>query len=353
MSFEAQNSGDQESPINPSSTPVPEDGAQAGAGAPEITSPGAGDGAQAPEIQHDNTPINPVSDAIDAIKGELRSVVVDPSQPPPQRQPRKFDGLEPDEIPLFKQMSNQAYAKLYPSYVANKQRQSKEAELQKELEQQRGFSLYEADGAWQLSQEYQELNNAKSRIAGESQYWQNQLVAIESGEKWKPLMQSQDGRLYEGEPQDATPQARALILANLTKANQYLAQYEQQLEQYEGNFKTKHQGYVSSLGQIKSQVLSPQQEEALKPHIEETLKKFPSYVRGKPEVQLAATLWVLNQGLIKVIQGLRGGQANNAMQQRTAQNAGQRQVSAGTGNGNGGTVNDAWELFRKARAGIV
>lgn len=342
MSLEDQNSGGEQE-INPS--PAPD-----ASPAPDTAQPESPAPETAPVIPHDTTPINPVSDAIDAIKGELRNVVADPSQPPPQRQPRKFDGLDPDEIPLFKQMSNQAYAKLYPSYIANKQRQSKEAELQKQLEEQRKFSLYEADGAWQLSEDYQSLANDRARIAGEAEYWQNQLAAIESGEKWRPLMQAPDGRLYAGEPQDATPQAKALILSNLTKANQYLAGADADLAQYQSQFKTKHQEYVSSLGQIKGQILTPQQEEALKPHIDKTLEKFPSYVRGKPEARLAATLWVLNQGLIKVIQGLRGGQANNVMQQRTSQNAGQRQVSAGTGAG--GTVNDAWEEFRKARAGI-
>lgn len=348
MSFEDQNTGD-DSPINPTptesnSTLAPGDGAQAGAQAPE----------QAPEIQHDNTPINPVSDAIAAIQGKLQGIPDSGAQARAPRQnlgPRNFEGLEPDEIPFFKQMSNQAYAKVYPAYLASKKANEEKAALQKELDEMRGFNLYEAEGAWKLAPEYSELSQARARIEGEAQYWQDQLTKIETGEKWRPLMQSPDGRLYAGDEQEPTPQARALILGNLTKANQYLMQADNDLAQFEGQFKDKHKGYVSTLSSLESQVISAKQKESIKSHIDETLKKFPSYVRNKPEVQLAATLWVLNQGLIKLVQSLRGGNANAVMQARTAQNSGQRQVAAG-GSG-GGTVQDVIERFNQVRRGGV
>jgi hypothetical protein len=316
-------------------------------------------------IPHDETPINPVSDVLSAFGAELAGITgekpVTPGQQPATngQQPntpkaRSYEGLDPEEIPMFKHMRNEVYAHMYPKYLEYKKQKEAQEQLQAQLKEVQGAQFFEHEGAWTLAPEYRELAQATSQMETEAGFWQSQLENIEAGNQWRPLLRDpQTGRLYPGDPQDPTPQGKAQIMANITKANQYHMHLQNKLQEFEGGFKEKHKGYVSTLQQMRDKVLTKEQQAKIQPHVDKELQRFPTYMRGKPEVQLAASLLVINQGLIAAIRQLKAGVGTQNTQQRTAKIAGPAGGVAVSGGKPGGTVADIQEQFRRAKAGVL
>lgn len=302
-----------------------------------------------------DAPLNPVSAALEAFEAAKTG---DPlqltAQTKPQPKPRTFEGLEPEFIPAFKHMRNEVYDKLYPWYIESKKLKDEHAKLQQQLQEQSGAHFYEQEGAWTLSPEYQEKAQVVSQLSRETEYWQEQLANIESGGQWSPLMYDPDtGKFFKGPEQEPTPQAKAQVLAKLTQANTMLGQHNAELQNFEGNFKTKHQNYVSSLKGIEEKVFGKDNLEKLTKHAGKKLEMFPPHMRGRPETQLLAKALVLIDGLIATIRQKQGAANTNTMKAATAKSSGPVNAQSGAGGQNGGKVGDVLDLFNKAKAGMV
>ena len=75
-----------------------------------------------------------------------------------QAKARVFDGLSEEEIPLFKQMSQQAYDYLYPKYLASREQEARIKELEEKANAADSRRWYEEPDAYTLHPEYRELD---------------------------------------------------------------------------------------------------------------------------------------------------------------------------------------------------
>lgn len=268
-----------------------------------------------------------------------------------QPTPRVYDGLSPEEVNMFKNMSNRAYEALYPHYVETRNWKQEKAQLTSELEKIRNASFYEDENAYQVAPEYQQLSGVVQSLSGEASFWQNQLNAIEAGQPYSVLIQNADGKVQVHGPitEYSQGEARAQVLGALTKANALHNQYATQLSSFGESYKTKYSGAKKSLEQTEAQIFAGADMKKLDSAAESKMKMFPSEIRSVPVRTLARALVIID-GLIAMNKRMNGNQVSNTIKQNISRAAGPTngQFQAGTNKGN--TVGNVMDDFKRAKA---
>jgi hypothetical protein len=206
---------------------------------------------------------------------------------------RDFAGMDEEETKIFKSMSNEAYSKLRPIYDAYKKAggafdAKKLEELQNEIEEHKKFRLHEHPEAYQLSEDYKEYTKFENAIAAAHQHWVTQLELAESGGKIRDLVKSPSGGLMPSPNElEVTPQVKAAIIQYITKTSQDLAKVQAEKERIASSYKSQFSEYEKAINNIHSSLFG-KHEQVLKETAEKYLKKFPAYVRHKPENKLVA-----------------------------------------------------------------
>lgn len=271
-----------------------------------------------------------------------------------QGQPRIYDGVEPEDIRLFKDMSTPSYAKFYPLYLEHKKlKETYEADKQKyeeELQTLRGQSSFDQEGAWKLTPEYEQLSSTVTRLQQEAVHWEDQLAAIEAGEEFTPIILNEKGEPVLGQPRAASARDKVAVMSALNKAHTLHAQYSQNLQQYEGSYKSQHQNYLSGLQNARKQVFSGADLTKLEAAAKPKLELFPAYVRGKPEVKLLAEALVLIDGFKALIVSKNQSTTTRTIQNKIQANAGPTSETFQSGVSGTETVGQAMDAFKIARA---
>jgi hypothetical protein len=284
----------------------------------------------------------PVSAALDAFAAAKEQPV------------RIYDGLEQDEIRLFKDMSTPAYAKLYPLYLEHKKlKETHETDKQKyetEINALRGQSSFDQEGAWKLTPEYDQLSSTVQRLGAEANHWENQLAAIEAGEPFTPIVLDAQGNPVLGQSQTASPMDKVKVMSALQRAHALHGQFAQNLQQYEGNYKSQHQNYLSGLQNARKTIFNGADLTKLEKAAATKLELFPAYVRGKPEVKLLAEALVLVDGFKALLNQKTQTTTTKTIQNKIASAAGPTAETIQSGAGGEAKVGDAMKQFADMRA---
>lgn len=344
---------------------------------PSTSNPPATEGQ---ETQVEQTPPNTVAAAIEAFnkeRGKSDARVQTATSPPARRadgtfapkgesttdgqeppaaesaatQARSYEGLNPEEVRIFKRMSNEAYQMLYPLYLEHKDLKPKYSEATENLKKLQGSSYYDHEEAYKLTKEYGQMSDALGRLDQEVQYWESQLASVEAGEKFQDLsFDPKTGQYTLSPPMDASPQAKAYLINQITKGHTIRAQIQAELGGLQQSFKANHQNYLSSLNATRDKILESidaPTRKALEKAAEKKLELWPLGVRNRPEVRIAAELLVVNEGLVRMLQEKEGQLAGKRIVAKTAANAGPVNVGGGGPSG-GNTVEAALNAFHKA-----
>lgn len=294
---------------------------------------------------------NTVGAALDRFDNELKrgsTAAVASSQQQRQPKPRVFDGLDEQEAEYFRSMSNQAYAALYPQFLAAKKLKAEHDQLSKDLEQQRNLHFFEHEGAYRLIPEYSDLQQNGDQITAEIQHWQEQLALIEEGKPFRPLVRNAKGEIVYGEEREPTPANKVAVLNALSQGHIYANNIREKLSQFESTFKQQHGSYLQQLQETRTRIFKGADLEKLSKAAATKLDMFPPAVRGKPEVKMLAEGMVIIEGLIKLVDDLKAGQVSAVQRARTSVNNGPKNAAAGAAVGGGKTVGDALQDFKKA-----
>lgn len=201
---------------------------------------------------------------------------------------RDYSGLNDDEVKLFKNMSAESYRKMRPIYEQHKKiadREAQIAEREKKAVNAMPKGVFDNEHAYILSPQFKQAHQAAEAFRFESDYWAKQLAAIESGEQWKPLMRdTKTGELFEGKPVDATPQAKADVLRNLTQATHQHSIHQQRLQEVQGGFAQRRNAIVEGVRNYEKQFFHFFEGEN-NPHkaaIDALLQVIPEDIRDHP-----------------------------------------------------------------------
>ena len=264
---------------------------------------------------------------------------------------RSYEGLDDGEARVFKDMSTDAYKKLYPIFLESKKWSEKEAELKKQLEYAQQTSSYDQENAWELSPEYKKFSASENNLSSEIDFCQQQLEKMESGEaiQWPELI---NGQLVLSQPFKPAPGFRATIINTMTKAHAMLTNVTNQKESFQSNYKSRHEGYINGLATTRQNIWKGVDLNMLAEKSKGHLAKFPEYARNKPEVKMLAEGLLIVEHLMDKIKTLEGRLNGKQIQSRTAANAGPTAEQITSGGKVGETVGDVSTMFEKIKAGM-
>lgn len=184
-------------------------------------------------------------------KAETTKVVpdkVDPAVIKQAKVARDYNGIDEADVPLFKQMGNEAFAKMRDLYVKSKESQKAIQERDTQIAQLKTGkatlpdSYYEHPEAFVLSPDYQPLVRDTQLAINIERHWQDQLAKVEENEDWQDISVDKDGNVVLSEPQAATSKVKAAIISRLQAVNNYRTGKENELRSFVTNYKQRVDG---------------------------------------------------------------------------------------------------------------
>lgn len=250
---------------------------------------------------------------------------------------RDYNGLPPEDVAVFKQMSNEAYARLRPVYDAHKayeaskaEREAKEAEREKLIAELKGQHFYDLPDAWQLDPEIRPLAENQQSLAAEADFWQRQLAAIDKQEKIQLIVAGQDGKPMITAPMDPEPEHRAQITRAMQDALAKHAQVSAAVTQSVQSFKARYQGWDDMVSEQTNRVFG-KFEKHIAPARDAILKEFPAALRHKPIYHYAANATAALAMLLKDNETLKKQLAGRQLNQPALASATPKPTAAPTG----------------------
>lgn len=210
---------------------------------------------------------------------------------------KDYTGLTPDETHMFKNMSNEAYAKIRPIFDQHKKIAEREEQI-KQREESVAKALpkgiFDHEAAYTLSPQYNQLSGTVQKLDFERSYWAKQFAAVELGNDYKPLMIDAKGNYVEGKPVKASPEAKAEIMNNMTLATQLHTQHNQQLQAVQQQFTQRRVELVNGIKAYEQKLFGylDTPDNPYKPVIQEVLNYIPEEFRDHPLASMLAKAMV-------------------------------------------------------------
>lgn len=269
-----------------------------------------------------------------------------------QAKARVFDGLEGDEVSIFKEMSQRAYEKLYPAYLAQKQAENKIAELTKAAEEAGQRRWYEEDGAYQLHPEYKAVSQYVEDLETEEAFWQEQLARAEAGQKFNLLERDRaTGQYVRGEVQDPSPQGKAVIIANIAKLGQFKANATAEREQLQATFANRYKSFNKGMEAVDKEMfggLDLAKNDPVRKDYEAALAKMPTEFRGQLVYQMLAKSAAVIQGLVRALRANEAAGVKRKAIDNTVRQAGPGSgLATGSGDRNGKDYDRGFEMMTR------
>lgn len=212
-----------------------------------------------------------------------------------------YSGYTEQEVVVLKNMSSQSREVV-----------SKMMKENKELSKLRNADYLQNPNAYLLSPEYQQMQSEYTFATQEAMHWQDQLVKIEKGENWTPIIgvDEKTGKFVYGEPRVPTTQDKIQVtraMNNCFSASERVQQAAFQLQQtYSERIKQDNArihevqaaqfGWVSKPELMESKLtIASGAEKTLKQIKDDFLSMVPVYRRNTVEADVAANLWIALQ----------------------------------------------------------
>lgn len=209
----------------------------------------------------------------------------EPQETQHQRRPtrRDFAGIDKEHVVHFKRMHNDSFAFLKPLYLEYKAAAQKQAELSQNYDKIKDFQFYHHENAYQLSPDYVKLVQDTNMQEELLDHIQNALARVEAGEPFHDVIWNPKTRQWDIDPTEVkpTPEIKAGLQRGLAKTiNQVEAARAKQLSVKE-SFSNKFKSFEAKFEEIDNKAFAVARKNAdfVKAE-EETLKTFPSEVRG-------------------------------------------------------------------------
>lgn len=278
-------------PVKPAATPETDEGKPVKPKAPDFK-PVTETPAAAPVVQkHEHEPIVPKTT---------------------EKKEYDYTGFNDQEVTVLKNMSVQSR-----DYVTKMLKEKKELEKHKD-----GQFLQHPD-AYTLDPQYSKLQEDVYYYNKETEYWQEQLAKVKSGDKWQPIKGwTKDGKPVAGEDSEPSAIAEEQIRLMMNRCYNATEAKQGELKQFTTNFKTRINtdakaiqderarrfGWVSNPKILESPVeIEPGMVKSVKEIREDLVSLFPPYMRNTQGVEVAADLFAALQIYGQEIRELKAG----------------------------------------------
>ncbi len=222
---------------------------------------------------------------------------------------RVFDGLNEEESVMFKQMSNTAYAKLYPAYINAKKQQEefalKEAAFNTQLTEAQKARFYDHENAYVLDPEIQQLSKEVRTIEDLESHFEQQLMNIEQGKPWQNVVTNDKGELQMTQPIQPSVQDKINIMRHLQGLSSQKQFKGAEVSQRINAFKQEFSSVTDKITSLDNKIFGPIAK-AIDPQADAFIKaNFPKAVQNKPEIRALAKSVIVVDQLLKEVARLR------------------------------------------------
>lgn len=273
------------------------------------------------------------------------------------RPPRDFTGLDAAEREMFENMNRKGYETLYPLYLKLKGKESLLDELDKvptyksEIEAlkkaPKSTSYYDDPDAYMLSKDYRTALVERAQTQDLVSFWKEQLIAVESGQPFKALRQTENGWV-ETDPIKPSAAAKVEISNILAQVNNQLNSHNARLESLKHEHGNTYKSYVDTLTGVHNKVFG-KHEATLKPLADKELEAFPEFTRSRPEVKSLAYAYALLKHIISLDKSNKTTAAAASATARAARSSGPSMDTPSAGvNGKPALASD--EDFKRFKA---
>lgn len=266
---------------------------------------------------------------------------------------RDYSGLEPEEIKIFKNMSNEAYEKLRPIYLEHKQNKNNPPQQQTTTEQLPP-SYYNNPEGYKLSPTYQQKAYLKDLADKVKRHWVTQTAKIRRGERFQDLYLDNNNRLVTSEPKDATAEDEARAYELLTEAQMQHAKYSKEHDDYVSSFSHKVKADFGAIEETAKKYF-PGFDDPNHPTAaiqKNVIDNLPESMKDHPLATLvkyaAGTITLLNQKLAMLEK--QNGIKQDIQQEQAKAPPSRNNFSAGAGSGGGTGIKISDFKRRKAMA---
>ena len=295
------------------------------ASAPSPSTTGdSGEGATAPEA------LVPDSQLTQQNTGAPRAGARDPqgsaapAGAPAQSRGQLLAGItDPNMVEALKYCSNQSFNALYPVIKSMQDNQLvPQAEVEKivntRIEEYKAQNpqqnidqarYLDHEEGYMLTPEYREASQTVSNLAGESEFWQNQLVNIKQNKPFFTLRIDDKGNYSEAGPFDPKdPKAEAFIHNKIATGAALLQTAQARLRELPAKHKTAHESAVKTFKDFDTKLFGNVKSPEFHKLLGGVLNQFPANSRQRPEVQLLAKALTAAELLNQAVQKLSAQQ---------------------------------------------
>ena len=233
---------------------------------------------------------------------------------------RDYSIFSPEEQKLFKATNNQTFAaiealkknelKLKADFESTTKKLSEIAANPNAIP----TDWYNSPDAYILHPEFQQTLGTLNKAQTEAQFYQQQLVAIESGEEFQVIRgyNSKTGEMVLSDPIKPTPQAKVGVADLMNKASNLASQYQAQANQFQNNFKQRYQQAVSYTEKVLEERWpwhkDPNDPRQLR--VKEFYTAVPLEFQNHPCTRIAAHMW---QTIFELADRIKQGEGKQAV----------------------------------------
>lgn len=284
-------------------------------------------------------------------KEEVKTEVKTEDKVPPETKivdkkgPRDVSDLDEKYQSFFKKdMSNKAYETLKPIVLEHKKLKedlaAKEAELAEAKKGALPDSYYDNPKSILLAPEYENLVDLVDQAQLVSDHWKKQLVAVRKGDnKYQHLMKDAKGQFVLKET-DVTDETETELQEILGFASNQTQKFQGKLEALIESHSTKVKDSVAAIKQMTLSTFPifdhPEKGKALKPIVDDVIRKFPAVIRNSPAAELLARSLVTNHKLSEILQGFKAASGKVATNKSTTVKDDKRRAGPTAGEATGG-----------------
>lgn len=229
---------------------------------------------------------------------------------------RDYSGFSPEDAALLKQMSKPAFDRV----VA----------IMKENNVLKNSTYLQHEQAYQLDPSYQQVRQEVNGASAEADYWKNQILLMEQGKKWTPLLgyDKQTGEPVWGDPKDPTTSDKLDAQRALQACDRVIATKQGELQQFPQRYKQQVSGDLAAIEAVNKEKFewekNPEildyttmsvgpdgqaREMSIKDIRNQFINIWPPYMRGQPAVRVCANLFAALNIAQNQINQLQSGQA--------------------------------------------
>lgn len=209
---------------------------------------------------------------------------------------RDFNGLEENEIPLLKRMSNPAFNYVKPALLELKNKRESVKKLEAENASLKAGKVtlpdnyYEHPQAFVLTPEFGEISNNIRTLDSFQSHWERQLLNIKEGKDWNPIVDDGKGNYTLGAAQPATPASEIAVMRDYQHVTRQLGEQQGMIRSLEQNHTNKYKEGVTML-KGKEKELFGYMDDDKRPEnktYKEIKSMFHSSFQNNPVVDIAA-----------------------------------------------------------------